>query len=175
LQEFQVKESSPFNIYHRMEPFIHFPVQGVVVCSECKHAVLPSHVDAHLKDEEKHRAVKADRERIVQEVQAIRGLKTKRAELNHSVFPPASNPPHSHIATAPERRVEMSIARRARQPMPVHCMSSPKNPGALPCSPPMGKPTREGTASSREGSASSMEKRGPLPAFFRPWTGGTVF
>jgi hypothetical protein len=63
-----------------MELFIHFLAQGVVVCSECKHAVLPSHIDAYLKDERKHKAVKADRERIVQEVQAIRGLKTKRAE-----------------------------------------------------------------------------------------------
>jgi hypothetical protein len=47
-----------------MEPFVHFPVQGVV-CSECKHAVLPSHVDAHLKDGGKHKAVKADRERVI--------------------------------------------------------------------------------------------------------------
>jgi hypothetical protein len=63
------KISSPrvksiYNI-HTMEPFVHFPVQGVVVCSECKHAVLPSHVDAHLKDGGKHKAVKADRERVV--------------------------------------------------------------------------------------------------------------
>jgi RecQ family ATP-dependent DNA helicase len=72
---------------------VHFPAQGVVVCSECKHAVLPSHIDAHLKDEGKHKAVKADRERIIQEIQAIGGLKTKRAELNHLVFPLASNPP----------------------------------------------------------------------------------
>jgi len=55
--------------------------------------VLPSYIDAHLKDEGKHKAVKADRERIAQEIQAIRGLKTKRTELNHLVFPPASNPP----------------------------------------------------------------------------------
>lgn len=63
------------------------------MCSECKHAVLPSHVDAHLKDEEKHKAVKADRERVVQAIQAIWGLKTKTVELNHLVFPPVSNPP----------------------------------------------------------------------------------
>ena len=61
--------------------------------SECKYAMLPSHVDAYLKDEEKHRAVKADRERVVKAIQAIRGLKTKTAELNHLVFPPVSNPP----------------------------------------------------------------------------------
>ena len=76
-----------------MDPFIHFPAQGVIVCSECKHAVLPSHVNAHLEDEEKHKVVKEDRERIVQEIRAIKGLKTERAELNHLVFPPVSNPP----------------------------------------------------------------------------------
>jgi len=76
-----------------MFPFVHFLAQGIVVCSECKHAVLPSHVDAHLKDAEKHKAIKADRERIIREIQAIRGLKTKRVELNHLVFPPASSPP----------------------------------------------------------------------------------
>jgi hypothetical protein len=145
------------------------------VCSECKHAVLPSHVDAHLKDEEKHRAVKADRERVVRAIQAIWGLKTKTAELNHLVFPPASNPPHSHITTAPERRVKMSIARRLRQPMPVYCMSSPKNPGALSSGTPMGEPAKERPARDRERRASSMEKRGPLPAFFRPWARSTIF
>jgi hypothetical protein len=72
---------------------MHFLAQGVVVCSEYKYAVLPSHIDAYLKDEGKHKAVKADRERIIPEIQAIRGLKTKRVELNHLVFPPASNPP----------------------------------------------------------------------------------
>jgi hypothetical protein len=30
------------------------------MCSEYKHAVLPSHVNAYLKDEEKYKAVKAD-------------------------------------------------------------------------------------------------------------------
>jgi len=76
-----------------MDPFVHFPVQGVVVCSECKHAVLPSHVDTHLKDGGRHRAVKVERERVVQAIQAIMGLKTKTADLNHLVFPPVSNPP----------------------------------------------------------------------------------
>ncbi|KAK6610433.1 hypothetical protein H4I95_03492 [Botrytis cinerea] len=44
-------------------------------------------------DEGKHKAVKVGREHIVHEIQAIRGLKTKTAELNHLVFPPIGNPP----------------------------------------------------------------------------------
>ncbi|KAK6591445.1 hypothetical protein H4I95_12198 [Botrytis cinerea] len=45
------------------------------------------------EDEGKHKAVKVGREHIVHEIQAIRGLKTKTAELNHLVFPPIGNPP----------------------------------------------------------------------------------
>ncbi|KAM3067030.1 hypothetical protein ACMFMG_011811 [Clarireedia jacksonii] len=55
-----------------MEPFVHFPVQGVIVYT----------------DQEKYRAVKDDRERMVEAIQAIRGLKSTIAELNHLVFPP---------------------------------------------------------------------------------------
>ena len=51
-----------------MEPFVHFPAQGVVVCSECKYIVLLSHIDAYLKNKRKHKAVKADRKRIIQEI-----------------------------------------------------------------------------------------------------------
>jgi hypothetical protein len=55
--------------------------------------MLPSHIDTYLKDKGKYKAVKTDREHIILEIQAIRGLKTKRIELNHLVFLPASNPP----------------------------------------------------------------------------------
>ena len=47
---------------------MYFLAQGVVVCSKYKHAVLPSHIDAYLKDKGKHKAVKADRERIIEEI-----------------------------------------------------------------------------------------------------------
>jgi hypothetical protein len=82
------------------------------MCSEYKHVVLLSHIDAYLEDEGKHEAVKADRARIVQAVQAIRGLKPNRVELNYLVFPRASNiPPHSHITRTQDRRVTMSTIR----------------------------------------------------------------
>jgi hypothetical protein len=44
---------------------VHFLAQGVIICSEYKHAVLPSHIDVYLKDEGKYKAVKADREHII--------------------------------------------------------------------------------------------------------------
>lgn len=76
-----------------MDPFVHFPVQRVIVCSACKHAVLPNAVDSHLGDRDTHNMPKEDREGIIQEIQAIDGLITDRAELNRLVFPPARSPP----------------------------------------------------------------------------------
>ncbi|KAH6702795.1 hypothetical protein BKA61DRAFT_704075 [Leptodontidium sp. MPI-SDFR-AT-0119] len=103
-----------------MDSFVHFPAQGVVVCSECKHAVLPSHIDAHLKDEGKHKAVKADRERIIQEIQAIRGLKTKRAELNHLI---QEHCRHVHQWENPQKKGRPEIGRDVQVPWRtgVHC------------------------------------------------------
>jgi hypothetical protein len=58
-----------------MYPFVHLPEFGLIVCSECRHAVLPSNVVTHLRDGKKHKVVKEDRDRIIQEVQGIPGLK----------------------------------------------------------------------------------------------------
>ena len=76
-----------------MDPFIHFPEQRVVVCYECKHAVLPSNVNTHLREEGKHDMSPEDRFRIIQQIQTIEGLITDKRELNKLVFPAASNPP----------------------------------------------------------------------------------
>jgi hypothetical protein len=72
---------------------MHLPEYRVVVCIECKHAVLPSNVDTHLRDENTHNMPKESRGLVVQEIQKIQGLITSRADLNRLVFPPAGNPP----------------------------------------------------------------------------------
>ena len=51
-----------------MEPFVHFPQQRLVACSECQHAVLPNNIDTHLKDEGTHNMPRDNRQRIVEEV-----------------------------------------------------------------------------------------------------------
>ena len=38
------------------------------MCSKYKHAVLFSYINAYLKDKGKHKAVKADQERIIEEI-----------------------------------------------------------------------------------------------------------
>ena len=50
---------------------MHFLAQGVIIYSEYKYTVLLSYINAYLKDEGKYKAVKADWERIIQEIQAI--------------------------------------------------------------------------------------------------------
>ena len=67
----------------------------------CQHAVLPSHIDAHLKDKVKHNMVKEQREQVIQEIERVDGLVRERNELNRLVFPPASNP---HIPELQEPR-----------------------------------------------------------------------
>ncbi len=51
--------------------------------------------------------------------------------------------------------------------MPVYCTLSPKNSRVLPCYTLIGEPVKERTARDRERRASSIEKWGLLPAFFR--------
>jgi len=59
--------------------------------------------------------------------------------------------------------------------MPVHRMSSPKNPGALSSSTSIGEPAEERPARDREGSAGAVEERCLLLAFFRSWARSTIF
>jgi hypothetical protein len=65
----------------------------IIVCIECKHAVLSSNINTHLWDDENtHNITKESRRLIIQEIQKIQGLITSKADLNRLVFPPASNP-----------------------------------------------------------------------------------
>ena len=59
-----------------MKPFVHLLEYCIIVYTICKHAVLPSHVDAHLKDKDKHNVVKEEQERIYKEISQIKGLET---------------------------------------------------------------------------------------------------
>lgn len=78
-----------------MYPFVHLPDHSVAVCVECQHAILPSNIDTHLRDGDKHNSTKEERQQVIQEVENIEGLITERAGLNRLVFPPAGEPPIS--------------------------------------------------------------------------------
>jgi hypothetical protein len=47
---------------------MHFLAQRVIIYFKCKHAILPSYINAYLKDKGKYKAIKADREHIIQEI-----------------------------------------------------------------------------------------------------------
>ena len=72
-----------------MEPFIHLPQYRVIVCRQCKYAVLPSQIDAHLSSK-KHGLGKDQRQRIVREVGKVLGLIWNERQLETFQFPPAT-------------------------------------------------------------------------------------
>lgn len=99
-----------------MDPFVHFPVQRVVVCSECKHAVLPGSINTHLRDDNKHRMPQEDRTRIIAQIQAIEGLITERAELNRLALPLASNPPIPELQPPRTDGMQCQLQDEAQRP-----------------------------------------------------------
>ena len=50
-----------------MKPFVYLPEQHIVICSVCKYAVLPNSINAHLRDEPKHKMTVESRGQIVKE------------------------------------------------------------------------------------------------------------
>ena len=99
-----------------MDPFVHFPSQRVVVCSQCKHAVLPSNINTHLRNEDKHNMPQEDRTRIVEQVQAIGGLITDRVELNQLVLPLASSPPIPELQPPRTNGMQCQLQDEAQRP-----------------------------------------------------------
>jgi hypothetical protein len=78
-----------------MEYFTHLPEFGVIVCKECKHVVLPSHIDAHFIRKPQHGLGKRERQRIVEAVVEIDGLIDDEEALGRCEFPfpqPTSKP-----------------------------------------------------------------------------------
>lgn len=99
-----------------MDPFVHFPSQRVVVCSQCKHAVLPSHINTHLRDEDKHNMPQEDRTRIIEQVQAIEGLITDQAELHQLVLLLASSPPIPELQPPRTNGMQCQLQDEAQRP-----------------------------------------------------------
>src|SRR5271155_3016024 len=71
-----------------MNPFIHLPQYSVIVCRKCKYAILPSQIDAHLRNKKKHGYSKEERQTVIQEVAKIPGLIQSEVQLEAFQFPP---------------------------------------------------------------------------------------
>ena len=76
---------------------MHFPVQCIIVYSMYRHTVLPSSIDIHLRNKNKHNILQDKQICIIQHIQAIKDLVTSRAELNRLVFLLANSPPISEL------------------------------------------------------------------------------
>lgn len=77
-----------------MDWFIHLPEFRVVICKECKYAVLPSHIDAHFTGGP-HKLDRTERRRIADEIAEVNGLIGNEEALRRWEFPfppPTSSP-----------------------------------------------------------------------------------
>jgi Orsellinic acid/F9775 biosynthesis cluster protein D len=104
-----------------MKPFIHFPDQRLIVCSECKHAVLPSNVRTHIQDKTKHSISKEELEKLEQEISLIPDLIFAREELNDLVFPQVSNPPIPQLKAARTDGIKCQIWNEFKQCDYISC------------------------------------------------------
>ena len=68
-----------------MDHLTHLPEFRVVVCKECKYAVLPSHIDTHFATKP-HKLSKKERQKIEDEASEISGLIGNEETLRRSNF-----------------------------------------------------------------------------------------
>jgi len=78
-----------------MDPFVHLPDHGAIICTKCKHAVLPipSAIHTHLGDRVKHNIIIQERIRIIKVVTSIPGLRISKEQFDAAGFPPPTNAP----------------------------------------------------------------------------------
>ena len=87
-----------------MEYFTHLPDFQVIICKECQHAVLPSHIDTHFAAKPQHGLEKDKQRRIAEEVAEIDRLIGNEETLRRCEFPfpPATSKPIEGLA-APQK------------------------------------------------------------------------
>jgi RecQ family ATP-dependent DNA helicase len=83
-----------------MEYFTHLPDFQVIICKECQHAVLPSHIDTHFTAKPQHDFEKKERQRIADAVADINGLIGNEETLRRCKFPfpPSTSKPIPALA-----------------------------------------------------------------------------
>jgi hypothetical protein len=86
-----------------MDRFIHLPEFRVIICKECKYAVLPSHINAHFAGKP-YRLEVDERRRIAEEVAEVNRLITNEEVLRRSEFPfPAATSKLIEALATPKR------------------------------------------------------------------------
>src|SRR6478736_5495758 len=79
-----------------MEPFVHLPEFPIIICKSCQFAYVAKEADSHLRV--RHSMPTAERQVIIQQVQAIPGIIQDQAGLPAFPFPPPTTKPIPFIA-----------------------------------------------------------------------------
>ncbi|RKK80935.1 hypothetical protein BFJ68_g17672 [Fusarium oxysporum] len=79
-----------------MEPFVHLPEFPIIICKSCQFAYVAKEADSHLRV--RHSMPTAERQVIIQQVQAIPGIIQDQAGLQAFPFPPPTTKPIPFIA-----------------------------------------------------------------------------
>ncbi|KAF6805085.1 hypothetical protein CPLU01_16012 [Colletotrichum plurivorum] len=79
------------------DPFVVDAEFSVAICQKCRYAVVSDEVLAHLRNH--HRRIKvAERKRIIERIQSVRGIIRSQTELQSFPYPDATVEPIAHIA-----------------------------------------------------------------------------
>jgi Orsellinic acid/F9775 biosynthesis cluster protein D len=73
--------------------FIHYPEYRIIICKQCKSAIIPAHVKIHLSKNHSEFMPKI-RNEIDQVAQNITGLAQTKDDI---IYPPASSAPVPHL------------------------------------------------------------------------------
>ncbi|KAJ0121817.1 Uncharacterized protein HZ326_31671 [Fusarium oxysporum f. sp. albedinis] len=84
------------NTSPKMEPFVHLPEFSIIICKSCQFAYIAKEADSHLRV--RHSMPTAERQVIIQQVQAIPGIIQDQAGLQAFPFPPPTTKPIPRLA-----------------------------------------------------------------------------
>ena len=142
-----------------MEHIAHIPEHGVVVCRGCKHAVLPSHIDAHFRAARPHRFTREAREQVMAAARQMEGLVADEAALQEGgiQFPADTSQPIAALGEAWTGGLRCtSRSRGGGRGMHVREQQGEEDAGALPASARLGEQAEARAAEARwEGGAAA--------------------
>jgi Orsellinic acid/F9775 biosynthesis cluster protein D len=105
-----------------MEYFTHLPEFQVLICKKCEYAVLPSYIDSHFADREKHEVGKRERQRIINAVAEIDGLIENEEKLSYEFqFPSPTSKPITALAKSKNNGMQCTFNIRGGPCLYICC------------------------------------------------------
>ena len=99
-----------------MDLLVHVPQHGIVVCTACKYAILPNHINSHFSNKKKHKIDKNVQEDLIQRVAAIDGLipDNKALKSGEFGFPEPTAPPNPVLGKPKTNGMKCTLPYRNR-------------------------------------------------------------